>query len=106
MNRVKKEKESIQQTPERRVFAEIYDTSRLILTNTSLATPLTPDSTTLSTTFDSSYGESTLTPDLSNLSLGPKKGWPDGDPKKPTFDFPVNGTDSEKERWFKAKKSQ
>ena len=48
-----------------------------------------------------------MTPDLSNLSLGPKRGQPRGPPKKPTFDdFPVNRTDFEKERRFKAKMSQ
>ena len=89
------------------MFAGIHDTSTPILTDTPLATPLTPASTTLSKTFDSSYGESTMTLDHSNLSLDPKRGQPRGDPKKPTFDdFPVNGTDSEKERRFKAKKSQ
>ena len=105
MNRGKKEQESIQLTLEGRVFAGICDTSTPILTDTLLATHLTPISATLSTTFDSLYGKCTMTPDLSNLSLGPKRGWPRGDSKKPTFDdFPVNGTDSEKERWFKAKK--
>ena len=48
-----------------------------------------------------------MTPDLSNLSPSPKRGQPRGDPKKPAFgNFSINGTDSEKERWFKAKKSQ
>ena len=92
-------------TPGGRVFAGIHDTSTSILTDTPLPTPLTPASTTLSTIFDSSYCESTMTPDLSNFSHSPKRGQTRGYPKKPSSDdFPVNGTDFEKERWFKAKK--
>lgn len=71
--------------------------------------PLTPLSTPTSEGSPLSVGSSasSLTPSLSQMSLGRRRGRPRKAVTKPTYDdFPIDGTTSEQERWVRAKNTE